>query len=159
MAIFWPYFSLLAQHLRHWENIVLPVINAETTSCTQSVVICWFYVWEFSNDSRNTKRWPNAALMRGTWRNGYSVALCQCRCLLWGFEPRLVQDFQRNITFLPYYWGILSMLCPWAKYFTLICFTSCKCTWQDRDDNVYDKLAAGLYALRGVEWTDPVTRG
>ena len=34
-------------------------------------------------------------LQRGTWRNGQSVAPCQCHCLLWGFKPRLVHDFQR----------------------------------------------------------------
>ena len=33
---------------------------------------------------------------------------------------RLVQDFQRNIMFLPsQYWDIVSMLCFWARHFTL----------------------------------------
>ena len=43
----------------------------------------------------------------GTWRNCWRVALYQCYCLPCGFEPRLVQDFQRNIMFPPFrYWDI-----------------------------------------------------
>ena len=54
----------------------------------------------------------------------YSVEPCQCRCMSHGFEPRLVQDFQRNIMLLPsQYWDIVSMLCPWARLFTLACRT------------------------------------
>ena len=36
---------------------------------------------------------------RETWRNGQSVTLCFC--LPWGFKPRLVKDFQKNIIFPP----------------------------------------------------------
>ena len=60
--------------------------------------------------------------------------LCKCNanvlCLMvraWRFanvEPRLVQDFQINIMFLPSrYWDIVPMLCPWASHLTLKCFT------------------------------------
>ena len=53
-----------------------------------------------------------------------SVALCRCHCLSCGFEPRLVQDFQRNIMFLPSQsWDIVSMLCSWERHFTLKCST------------------------------------
>ena len=46
-------------------------------------------------------------------------ALCRCRCLPSGFESRLVQDFQRNIMFLPSQsWDIVKMVCPWARHFT-----------------------------------------
>ena len=42
--------------------------------------------------------WRGIYKERGTWRNDQSVALCRCRWLLCcGFDPRLVQDFQRNI--------------------------------------------------------------
>ena len=45
------------------------------------------------------------------WRSA-DVAACR-------FESRLVQDFQRNIMFLPSQsWDIVKMLCPWAKHFT-----------------------------------------
>ena len=41
----------------------------------------------------------------------------RCRCLPCGFEPRWVQDFQRNFIFLPSQsWDIVSMLCPWARH-------------------------------------------
>ena len=70
------------------------------------------------------------AAVRGTWRNGYSVALCQCRCLSCGFEYRLVRDFQRNIMFLPSQsWDIVRMVCPWARHFTLKCFTWLRWKW------------------------------
>ena len=47
------------------------------------------------------------------WRFA-DVAACRA-----GFESRLVQDFQRNIMFLPsQYWDIVSMLCPWARHLT-----------------------------------------
>ena len=45
-------------------------------------------------------------------------------CLPCGFASLLVQDFQRNIMFLPsQYWDIVSMLCLWASHLTLKCFT------------------------------------
>ena len=41
-------------------------------------------------------------------------------CLPCGSETRLVQDFQRNIMFLPsQYWDIVLMLCPWARHLSL----------------------------------------
>ena len=40
--------------------------------------------------------------------------------LLLNFRPRLVQDFQIIIMFLPFqYWDIVSMSGPWARHFTL----------------------------------------
>ena len=40
------------------------------------------------------------------------------------FQIPLVQDFQRNIMFLPSQsWDIVKMVCPWARHFTLKCFT------------------------------------
>ena len=54
----------------------------------------------------------------------------QGRCLPCGFESRLVQDFQRNIMFLPSrYWDIVSMLCPWARNLTLKSFTLLRWKW------------------------------
>ena len=44
------------------------------------------------------------------------MALCRCRCLPCGFESRLVQDFQRNIMFLPSQsWDIVKIVCPWVN--------------------------------------------
>ena len=66
----------------------------------------------------------------GTWRNGYIVALCRCRCTPCGFESRLVQDFQRNIMFFPFkYWDIVKMVCSWARHFALKCFTWLRWKW------------------------------
>ena len=51
------------------------------------------------------------------------------------FRTRLVQDFQRNIMFLPSQsWYIVLMLCP----------------WYDRDCNVYDKLHAPRWLQNGM---------
>ena len=59
-----------------------------------------------------------------------ACSLLQCRCLLWEFEPSLVQDIKRNIIFLPsQYWDIVSMLCPWARHFTPTCLTRFRCKW------------------------------
>ena len=45
------------------------------------------------------------------------------------FRTRLVQDFGRNIMFLPsLYWDI-SMLCHWAMYLTPQCFTWLRQKW------------------------------
>ena len=42
----------------------------------------------------------------------------------WALSMSLVQDFQRNIMFLPSQsWDIVSILCLWARHFTLKCFT------------------------------------
>ena len=58
------------------------------------------------------------------------MALCRCRSLRRGFEPRLVQDFQRNLMFPPSQsWDIVSRV-PGGTEMT---------------------MAAGLHALRGVE--------
>ena len=49
--------------------------------------------------------------------------------LLHEFGAYYVQDFQRNILFLPsQHWEIVViMLCPWARHFTFKCFTSLRC--------------------------------
>ena len=98
-------------------------------------VKCILYIWVIlslihflgSRKNKTISRLFSPADMatwQGTWRNGYSVALCRCRCLPCGFAFRLVQDFQRNIMFLPSQsWDIVKMECPWARYFTLKCFT------------------------------------
>ena len=40
------------------------------------------------------------------------------------FESRLVPDFQRNNMFLLFqFWEIVKMVGPWARHFTLKCFT------------------------------------
>ena len=53
----------------------------------------------------------------------FKQELSRCRCLQYGFESCLMQDFQINILFLPsHYWDIVLMLCPWAKHLTLKCF-------------------------------------
>ena len=63
-------------------------------------------------------------------RNGKSVALCPFRCLPFGFEPRLLQDFHINIMFLlSQFWDIVSMLWPWARHFTIKCFTWFRWKW------------------------------
>ena len=42
----------------------------------------------------------------------------------------LVQKFQRNIMFIPSQsWDIVKMLCPWARHFTLKCFTWLRWKW------------------------------
>ena len=67
-------------------------------------------------------------------------------------------------------WDIVSMLCPWARHFTLKCFTWLRWKWGlvgQRWQCVrlvqYAEMAAGLYALRGVEmaheWTGPERPG
>ena len=40
------------------------------------------------------------------------------------FRIPLVHNFHRNIMFLPSQsWDIVRMFCPWARHFTLKCFT------------------------------------
>ena len=52
-------------------------------------------------------------------REGHGTMVRAC-----GFEYCLVQDFQRNIMFIPSQsWNIVSMVCPWARHFNLKCFT------------------------------------
>ena len=68
----------------------------------------------------------NSHFMRGTWHNGYSVALC----LSCSFEPRLVRDFQKNTMFLlSQSWDIVSMLWSLVGHFTFKCFTRLGWKW------------------------------
>ena len=55
----------------------------------------------------------HSTYMDRTWR----AALCfACQWLMWGFESRLVQDYQRNIMFLPsQYWDIFSEIVSLGK--------------------------------------------
>ena len=58
------------------------------------------------------------------------MALCRCRCLPCDFKPRLMQDFQRDVMFLPSHsWDIVSMVCYWARHFTLKFFTWLRWEW------------------------------
>ena len=82
------------------------------------------WMWWFTQGSISLK-WLAWKRKRGTWCDGKSAVFCRCRCLPCGFESRLVQDFQRNMMFLPsQYWDIVSMLCHWARHLTLK-----SCTW------------------------------
>ena len=79
-------------------------------------------------------------LQRGTWRNDQSVAPCQCHCLLWGFKPRLVHDFQRIKSF--HCWYIVPMFCRWTRHYTLACFTCFRCNW------IYGRTEMTIYTIR-----------
>ena len=58
------------------------------------------------------------------------MALCRCRCLPCDFKPRLMQDIQRDVMFLPSHsWDIVSMVCYWARHFTLKFFTWLRWKW------------------------------
>ena len=65
------------------------------------------------------------------------MVLYNCRCLSCEF-------YHRNIMFLPsQHWDIVvSMLCPWARHFTLKCFTSLRCyeylVWQMGNSTNYE---------------------
>ena len=87
------------------------------------------------------------------------------------FEPRVVRDFQRSVMFLPpEYWVIVSMLCSWTRHFipSHVSLDSgvieylVRQRWQCVRYVQCAEMAAGLYALRGVEMaqarTGPVTR-
>ena len=98
------------------------------------------------------------------------IELCQSHCLPCGFESHLVQDFQRNIMFLPsQYWDIISMLCRWARHFTTLLDSSVNeylvgQRWQCvRLVPSAEMEASAVCSKKGVEivheWTGPVTRG
>ena len=60
-------------------------------------------------------RWPSV-------REGHG-AMVMSLPVVW-FRIPLGAGFQRNIMFLPFqYWDIVSMMCHWARHFTLKCFT------------------------------------
>ena len=74
---------------------------------------------------------PESIIAWGQIHCGQISALWQH--LLCEFKNRLVQEFQRNIMFLPpppQRWDIFnSMLCPHVRHFTLTCSTSLGCKW------------------------------
>ena len=68
------------------------------------------------------------------------------------------------------YWDIISMLCPWARHFTLTCFTWLRCKWVPGQRWQCERLfpcaemaASAVCSKKGIEmvheWTGPVTRG
>ena len=73
------------------------------------------------------RRWPNNKPALGQWLQPAALPMSLPAV---GFEPRLVQDCQKNIrVILSLYWDTVSMLYPWARHFTPTCFTWLSCKW------------------------------
>ena len=125
------------------QNICITFVQCWTTldrRCTnviQMFCVCWvLIVWQGYLLERDVAH----LLERGALPITISLTAVRFRI---PFEA--IYIFIYAYMFLPsQYWNIFSMLCPWARYFTLTCFTwiRFKCTWLDRDDNVYEEFNA-----------------
>ena len=114
------FFSILGQFLRFTD----PTLNQYWADFSGWLSQYCTNIWSIPQDAHNYRFFINAT--------GHSaiMALYRCGCLPCGFESRLGQNFQRHIVFLSSQsWDIVKMLCPWARHFTLKCFTWLRRKW------------------------------
>ena len=111
---------------------------------------------------RSRSAWKQLRLLMTGWALPMSLPVVQ-------FWTPLGAEFLRNIIVFQYL-DFVSLLCRWARHFTLTCFTWLRCKWvPDRTEMAMcivryvqcTEMATGLIALHGVkmahECTSPVT--
>ena len=96
---------------------------------------------------RSHSAWKQLRLLMSGWALPMSLPVVQ-------FWTPLGAEFQRNIiVFLPsQYLNFVSMLCRWARHFTLTCFTWLRCKW------VPDRTEMAMYIVRYVQCAEMATR-
>ena len=116
------------QKFRNWNAYLQEHPPALMSRQTRHIYPMFDQCWANVVDGGPTlvKHWLDVSCLLG-WHLFFSEANT---CLHYIIISRLVKDFQRNIMFPPAQYGdIVKMCCPWARHFTLKCFTWLRWQW------------------------------